>query len=369
MLALLLLLLCPPAQAQDFSRHAEGLAARFLWMWEHPEVRDQELWPMRQANPEWDFMTRTFSVLALVDMALSDPTHKERHLAAVDAIIADTLRLEADLGSLYYLLPYATGRDWRDPSGRSLFVDGEISMMLSARRFLEEDPALAAERRTWIERIEGSLSRSPSHSGESHPDEVWLFCNTIALASLRIVDHLEGTDHSALAADFSTWVRSVGTEHRTGLLISEWSWEGTWQDGPEGSSIWLASHMLQLVDEDLAEDQYRRARKELGRILLGMGYSREWPRGLESVEDVDAGELVPVLNAGTGASGLALVGARAHGDRRYHRCLRRSLRLVAKPTWEEDRLHYARSNTVGDAAMWYGMVQGPLFAAVGAWPE
>ena len=40
----------------------------------------------------------------------------------------------------------------------------------------------------------------------------------------------------------------------------------------------MTAHCLQLIDEEFAADQYRRARKELGRELLGFGYAREWPR-------------------------------------------------------------------------------------------
>src|SRR6185295_390430 len=49
---------------------ASRLAARHLALWENPELRDREIARMRRSNAEWDFMGRTFLVLALSNMAL-----------------------------------------------------------------------------------------------------------------------------------------------------------------------------------------------------------------------------------------------------------------------------------------------------------
>ena len=80
-------------------------------------------------------------------------------------------------------------------------------------------------------------------------------------------DRLDGTDHSAF---FQRWLRTAKqklVDPGTGLLVSSFTLEGRPQDGPEGSSIWMSAHCLQLIDEDFAADQYRRAKKELGREL------------------------------------------------------------------------------------------------------
>ena len=38
---------------------------------------------------------------------------------------------------------------------------------------------------------------------ESYPDECWMFCNTVALAAVRVGDRLDDQDHSAF---FAEWV-------------------------------------------------------------------------------------------------------------------------------------------------------------------
>src|SRR5262245_51856974 len=91
---------------------------------------------------------------------------------------------------------------------------------------------------------------------------------------------------------------------KTGLRVSSYRLDGTAHDGPEGSSIFLAATMLQLVDGDFAADQYRRARCELGRNVLGFGFAREWPASWSGPIDIDSGMIVPIVGASPGASGF-----------------------------------------------------------------
>ncbi|MHB9139873.1 MAG: hypothetical protein ACYC4Q_10780 [Victivallaceae bacterium] len=240
---------------------------------------------MRQNNPEWDFMSRTFFVLALANMGLRDKSYIPVACDIIDTIIKNTLEIEREKGFQHFLLSYGYVGGWRiDPPG-SIFVDGEIAMMLAARRLLQEKGSyklLLAQR---VQKMISRMRQSPVLCGESYPDECWLFCNTVALAAVRMADVLDGGDHSDF---FAAWVNSAKkklTDPKTGILISAYEVNGAPAPsgpGPEGSSIWLASHMLQLVDKEFAadHDQYRRARQKLGRAFCGFGYSREWPSGV-----------------------------------------------------------------------------------------
>ncbi|MFO0627434.1 MAG: hypothetical protein U0325_17630 [Polyangiales bacterium] len=118
------------------------------------------------------------------------------------------------------------------------------------------------------------------------------------------------------------------------MLVSSFTMRGQVGDGPEGSSIFLAAHMLQVLDPALARDQYQRARDALGRSVLGFGWAREWPGDVPAREDVDSGPTVPWLGANAGASGLALVGAAAFGDEARLRALVASVHLAAFPVRE-----------------------------------
>lgn len=345
---------------------ARALAQRHLDLWGDPASRAREVARMRDSNAEWDFMGRTFLVLALADQALLDPGIRRRALEVMDAVIQETRRLEAEGGFRFFLLPYARHRAYVQQPEASLFVDSEVALMLGARRLVEESDAMRAPFQERVQKLATRMEAAPVHSTESYPDECWLFDNTLALVALRMAEALDGADHGALRRSWLASARARLVDPGTGLLVSSYQLSGKPLDGPEGSSLWLATYALQLVDPALARDQYQRARRELRGSLLGFGYSREWPASWKGAADVDAGMVLPGIQASPAASGLALVAARAFGDGEFLGELLTALELTGFP--ERDAaggLRYAASNQVGDAVLLAALSLGPLWAEVG----
>jgi hypothetical protein len=343
---------------------ARALAARQIELWERPALHAHEAHRMRGMNAEWDLMGRMFLALALANMCLREPEQQGRYLAIIDRIISFTQALERERGCYVFLIDYAHDGKFAGGQARSLFVDGELALMLGARRLIRERDeyrAMMAERCAWIEK---ALRRGPVLCAESYPNECWMFCNTVALAALRIQDLLDGRDHAALIRDWARTAREKLTHPQTGLLVSSFSYDGHPADGPEGSSIWMVSHCLKLVDEELARDQYTRARRELAGRFLGFGYAREWPASWRGRQDVDSGPLVPLLEASASSSGLALLAACSFGDGEFARELLGSLNFAGLPSESGGQLKFCASNQVGDAVVLYALVQGPLWRLV-----
>jgi hypothetical protein len=348
----------------ELSPWAKELATRQLALWEDDETREQQFDRMRVTCEEWYFMGRTYLVWALANMALADPQLQPRCLLTMDRIIEDTLQVEREQGMYHFLMPYARGASFRVEPVRSQFIDSEIALMLAHRRLVEEKreyvPLLSERVRLMTARME----QSPVLCAESYPDECWMFDNTASLAAIRMGDHLDGSDHSEF---FRRWLETAKRrliDPKTGMLVSSFTVSGDHLDGPEGSSIWMAAHFLDLVDQELARDQYARAREAMGRVVLGFAYAREWPVSWVNLADVDSGPTVPILEANAGASGLAFVGASAFDDREFLEALHASVEFAAFPVREEGGLRYCASNQVGDAVLLYAAVQGPVWAKV-----
>ncbi len=319
---------------------------------------------MRRTNPEWDFMGRSYLAWSLAEIALADPGRKDERLAAMDEVIDDTLRVESERGLYWFLMPYAAKGRWRVEPARSQFTDGETALMLALRRLVSEKEAYRAPLAERVEVMIARMQRSPVLSAESYPDECWTFCNAVALAAIKASDVLEGTDHSAFLRSWIATAKDKLIEPRTGLLVSSYTLDGRPKDGPEGSSIWMVAHALRAVDPEFAEDQYRRAKKELAANILGFGFAREWPRGHLGAEDVDSGPIVPGVEASAGSSGLAFIAAASFGDAAYLASLRTTLDFAAFPVERGDGMHYAASNQVGDAVVLHALSIGPLWDAV-----
>jgi hypothetical protein len=353
-------------RAAGIPPQAEAVAARHLRAWSDPALLEREIARMRRTNAEWDFMGRTFFVLALCEMAVREPTRQAVLLSVVDRVIAATEELDRGQGPFVFLMPYARYNPYQRQPARSLFVDGEIALMLAARRLAEEKveyrQPLAARVALIVERIQANSLLA----AESYPNECWLFDHSIALAALVASDRLEGTDHRPLAQAWLAQARGRLIHRETGILVSAYTTRGEVLHGPEGSSIWVAAHFLRAVDPDFARDQYRRARQRLGRRLCGFAWSREWPAAFRGPRDVDSGAVIPFFDVSAGASGNAFVGAAAFGDLEYLQGLHTTLDFAGFPRREEGALRYCASNFVGDAVLMYSGVVGPLWDRIEA---
>jgi hypothetical protein len=99
-------------QTTSISPKAKLLAERHFKIWRNKELRVKELKKMQKRNPEWDFMSRMYFVLALTNMSLHDASYKDMAIEIIDVIIEDTLALEKERGHTYFLLTYARMKPW-----------------------------------------------------------------------------------------------------------------------------------------------------------------------------------------------------------------------------------------------------------------
>ena len=344
-----------------------ALAARHMALWQDTDFKDHELAQMRAINAEWDFMGRTFLVLSLANMALREPAREAEYLDVVDKIIADTLKLEEEEGLFHFLMAYAQDIPFVVQPPRSLFLDGEIALMMAARRLVEEKPEYKPLMTERIDTMIARMNESPALAAESYPNECWVFCNTVAIAVIKLGDILDGPRHKDFIDRWLEITKRELLDPETGLLYASYDVAGAPLQGPEGSSIWMAAHCLQLVDEEFACDQYQRAKKELGGSFWGFGYAREWPHSYLGPPDVDSGPVI--LGISPASSGLGFMGAAAFNDTDYCRQLLTSLRFGGFPVETNGRLQFCASNQVGDAVVLYGAVVGPLWEKAKAMEE
>jgi hypothetical protein len=348
------------------SPKARELAARHIQLWADPRLREQELNRMRVSNAEWDFMGRSYLVWALANMGLRDPAMKPACLQTMDRIIDETLRLEKEKGIYFFLMPYAKDRPYVVRPARSLFLDGEIALMLASRRVLEEKPEYKPLLTGRVNLIVNGLQHSPRLALESYPDECWTFDHVVALAAIRTADYLDGGDHTKLIRDWVAMAKKKLIHKGSGLLVSSYALDDTPLIGPEGSSLWMLAHGLQLVDADFARDQYGRTRRELGRTTLGFSYAREWPDSWTGPADIDSGPIIPFFQISAGSSGMAFIGASAFGDNPFLATLNTTINFAGFPTRKHGALKYCASNQVGDAALLYAATLGPVWEIVKA---
>jgi hypothetical protein len=328
----------------------------------------------RQVNPEWDLGHHTFLALGLTNLAIdATPALRETYRAKVDAVVAEVRARPQQ----HFHLAYFDGA-FRDRRGRSLFVDGEVLLMLAGRLAVWPDPARHAELAGLAKDVVGEMSAGPVLMGESYPNECWMYDNTLALAALAVTGHVLGHAVEGAEALTQRWLAGAArlTDPHTGLLVASTTWDGGTLDGPEGSSAFAVAHFLELVDAKMAREQYERAKERLVVRPLGFAYAHEWPDPAlwgkdplpvrAGMPDVDSGPVIPLVHAGAGASGMAVLGATAFHDDALVAELVTSMELAAFPERKNGALRFRATNGLGDAVLLYAMAQGPLWRLVRA---
>jgi len=352
--------------ATGVSPVAQRLARRHLDLWESTANGQADIEKMRVNNPEWDFMGRTFLVLSLANMALREPQQQGAYLRYMDRIIDDTDQMVRRKGVRYFLMAYADRGTFRQQPMRSIFVDGELALMMGARRVVAEKAEYRARMQDLADITAERMAAGPVLSCESYPDECWTYCNAIALAAIRIHEVLDGHEHAPLRRGWVERAKKRLVHGQTGLVGSRYTYEGQVIEGPEGSTIWMVAHCLQIVDAEFAKDQYERARRELQHGCVGFGWAGEWPASWMGTMDVDSGPVIPVIDVSAGSSGQAFIAAAAFSDAGYYRSLATTLMFAGFPVNRDGRMRFCASNQVGDAVLLYSTVLGPLWERVDA---
>ena len=80
----------------------------------------------------------------------------------------------------FFLMSYASAGKYVMKPDRSLFLDGEIALMLASRRILEEKEEYKPLLTERINIITEEFNRSPHLVLESYPDECWTFDHCLA---------------------------------------------------------------------------------------------------------------------------------------------------------------------------------------------
>jgi len=147
---------------------------------------------------------------------------------------------------------------------------------------------------------------------QAYPGEAWPVDSTVAIASLRLHDHLLTPRFQATA---DRWLRSVKArlDPATGLMPHQVAVDGSPLVGARATSQSMIHRFLPEIDAAFGREQYARFREQFVAHPLGLGPAvREYPIGVDGAGDVDSGPLI--LGISLSATTVTLGAARIHRD-------------------------------------------------------
>jgi hypothetical protein len=335
--------------AQDYRIPGGGPDIQHQLNWIGKKLRDGSGESTQAWYPEGFFFAHALYGYALVNQGLlnlEDEALVRRNTEEIKWVLK---KLDSEAG--YAPFP-------RDQAVRyGVFYQGWRNRLLGGLLLLQEedgrDPAQEEQFHMQSEMLAQAFVQSPTFHLEAYPGGCWPVDNVIALSSLLIHDDLYGTEYKDVVAHWLGYSHAH-LDPQTGLIPHRIdAGSGQILQGSRGSSLVLILSFLPELDAEFASAQYIRFRELYSRPVLDFVLTREYPRGVFGLPDVDSGPLVAGLSPV--ASGVSLAAARANGDDEIFERMIQLAELLGVPiSFGNEKRYSLGALMVGDAFLAWG---------------
>lgn len=299
---------------------------------------------MQRLFPEGYFFSHLLRGLAWTNLASA------QQVAAVSADVESAAALE-HLYSARGTAPFSTHLE----PAYGVFYNGWVLLLEAEHAALSHDPEAHARLFARSEPLAAALTGQLDQNCpflQAYPGQIWPVDTVVAVAALRRVDRVTGSDHGAL---ITRWLLAAASrvDPRTGLLPHRADpYTCALLEGARGTSQSIVQRLWPLVDPASAESDYRRFKTHFVRARFGFVGVQEYPDGADGESDLDTGPLLFGLTLS--GSAVAIGSARAQGDLALARTIQHELDLLGLPiAWHGERRYLFGLIPIGDAfAAW-----------------
>jgi hypothetical protein len=296
---------------------------------------------------EWALVTEVTAVLGLGQVVLAHPELRERYLPVLDRAGARLLsRSTTGFGAEAW---GAHGLD--DLAGdRGHAYLGYLDLALGMIRRVAPETRFAADHDRITAALARRLEAAPHGLVETYPGEAYPADVASMVGAVGLHDRVASGDHGALLGRIAATWRARWIDPGSGLLHqSGEARSGVPTGPPRASGTALAAYFVSFADPALARSLFAALARSQRGSFLGFGGIREYPPGESGGGDIDSG---PVLfGVSVSATGFALAGARACGDRELFTRLYRTVDLFGVPVDRGEARRFATGGPLGNALL------------------
>ncbi len=310
---------------------------------------------MQALFPEGYFFTHALYGLTWLSVAQRDPGLRDRALQEARWALE---RLYSPAGTAPFSAATVPAYGVFH-AGWSAWLRGQtVAVAGGPERAPEEMAALDTAAEELAAAFESSLARGTPFLA-AYPGQAWPVDSVVAMAALRLRDHLAGEDRYAPL--FRVWMTEVRArlDPATGLVPHRVdAVHGRVVEGARGSSQALLLRFLFELDPEWAAADYTVFRELFASDVAMLPGVREYPRGDDSPGDVDSGPLVFGLSAS--ASTVALADAVLAEDTATAAALTGFAEAAGMAVeWRGQRRYLGGTLPVGDAFLAWALATTP----------
>jgi hypothetical protein len=298
---------------------------------------------------EWSLVTEEMAALGLGQVILAHPELGARYRPALDACAARLL----DPATLAFGAAAwgASGLDDPDRAHGHAYL-GYVALGLGMIRLVSPaaPAAVARAHDRLVAALALRLETAPHALVETYPGEAYPADVASIAGAIGLHDRVTASDHGALLRRFSATFRERWIDQASGLLYQAGdAARGVPSGPPRASGTALAAYFLSFADPALARDLFAAVARSQRESFLGFGGVREHAPGHAGGADVDSGPVL--LGVSVSATGFALAGARATGDRPLFTELYRTADLFGVPLGGASGRRFVTGGPLGNALL------------------
>jgi hypothetical protein len=296
---------------------------------------------------EWALVTQVMAVLGLGQVVIEHPELAERYLPVIER---GAERLLSPATTAFGAEAWGIGAldDLDDDRGHAYL--GYVDLGLGMARLLGAGARVAEAHARITAVLVRRLGRAPFGLIETYPGEAYPADVAAALAAIELYPRRAPGVHRAVIDKVAAAFRERWVDPASGLLFQAGDARSGRPAGPpRASGTALAAYFLSYADPALARQIFAAVARTQQASLLGFGGIREYAPGQGGSGDIDSGPVI--FGVSISATGFALAGARASGDRALFEKLYRTTELFGVPVERGRARRFATGGPLGNALL------------------
>jgi hypothetical protein len=290
---------------------------------------------MQALYPEGAFFMHMLHTLSWIQVARRVPVESELRRAAVGKGMAGLRAMELDLDA------FPEVRALSPPNGAFFggWVNWTRGALLSLRVRDTVMVGVETDFKHSCELIGAAYDSSCTPFLDSYQGMCWPSDNVVAVASLRMYDHLFGERYDATIRRWVSLTKGR-LDPVTGMVPYQTvSGTGACLEGAEGNTEAIIIRFLAELDPAFATEQYVRYCRSFPATRLGLHLVREYPAGKRGRGNIDSGPVI--WGIGSAATIVAPVAMRLFGDFERTTRVEQSIDALGFPMSWDGRTRYA----------------------------
>ncbi len=301
----------------------------------------------------------SFHSYAMTNIGLTDDSKKEKSAESIDKAIEKYISEDMKTNILGEESKKLRNLEFSEKPNtcENIFYYANLNLMIGGYKLVSGDNKYDDIHSTLTKEIARSFEKSGGVNLNSFSNLSWTADNTVALASLKLYDHINETSYSENSIElWKNWIKENMLDEDGNMysMMNGITKEPT--EGARGSNLAYSIIFINMFDPEFSKKLYGSLEENFYDTLMGIQLTREWNDEGNSI-DVDSGPVISGI--GSVASAFAMGAAKLHNDDYHFSSASLATELSTLPFETRSSKRYWANICLGEAVLLYSRTLRP----------